>query len=161
VIDSIHSAARKIRHDETIVPPELRKFFRPGTRTIAAAAPKIRDAEPPAPPEYRLVYLAGRLAAIDEATGRHWDELAPEEQWLTGRLADDTNKFEAMHIRAALERCNYVSFDAAKMLGMSIKQFYDRRRYLGVLKGQPRRRRPRRRPRDGCVVGPRLLEKTG
>ncbi len=83
---------------------------------------------------YKMLFLRGKIAALDEVADRHWDLLAPPLPPIN--LHVEVNTFEKLHLEEALRMKRGNKTKAAAMLGMSKRIFVYRCSQLGLLLGE-------------------------
>ncbi|HEY7415801.1 MAG TPA: helix-turn-helix domain-containing protein, partial [Ktedonobacteraceae bacterium] len=83
---------------------------------------------------YQILFLRGKIAALDAIADRHWDLLAPPLPPIN--LHVEVNEFEKMHLEEALKLKRGNKTKAAAMLGMSKRIFVYRCSQLGLLSGE-------------------------
>lgn len=95
----------------------------------------------PAPAEaellgYRILYLVGRLAALEEIAERRWDKIAPVTALQEAvNLHKEVNEFERIHILEALKVSYWKREKAAKLLGTTRRKLEYRCAQLGITEG--------------------------
>jgi DNA-binding NtrC family response regulator len=80
---------------------------------------------------YRMLFLRGKIAALDEIAERHWDLLSPPLP-INASLHLEVNSFERMHLVAALDKAEGNKTKAAKILGMTMRVYQYRCGQLGI-----------------------------